>query len=270
MRHDENPRDEVSRNHDGGTEGTPTAEELRFVQRYAESIDAYVDGTLDTAARRELERAARTDARLRDALADAGFSAAFFDGSASLRAPRSLDARIFAAIDAQATVGTTRPVHRSHAPQRARRAWSAAAAVAAVLLLMVLGNSQRWFFARDAGPMTDGPVTPGPVSYVASDGSVFTEQEVRAATEQMEVAMAVFGRTMDRTTQAVRTEVTEELRDHVQDPLREGLGRSVNSIPFLRPRGGDQEHSGIIPIPPAGERPLRSRALEGAHIGERT
>ena len=269
MRHDENPRDEVSRDHEGGAESTPTADELRFVQRYADAIDAYVDGTLDAAARLELERAARTDARLRDALADAGFSAAFFTGGEAVRAPRSLDARVFATIDAQAAAETARPVHRSRAPRRALRAWSAAAAVAAVLLFMVVGNSQRWFAARDAGPMT-GPVTPGPVTYVASDGSVFTEQEVRDATEQMEVAMAVFGRTMDRTAQAMRAEMTEELRNHVQDPLREGLGRSVNSIPFLRPRGGDQEHSGNIPTPPAGERPLRSRALEGAHIGERT
>lgn len=264
MRHDENSHDDVARDvrrgHDGGADGIPTADELRFVERYADAIDAYVDGSLDATSRLELERAARSDARLREALADATFAATFFAGVPTPRADRALDARILGAIDAESARGTGRAPHRTRSPRPSLRTWGALAAAAAVLALMFVGNAQQWFRANDADPST----------FVAADGTVYTEAEVQAATEQMEMAMAVFGRTMDRTTRAVRSDLTGDLREFVSDPLREGLGRSVNSIPFLRPRGGEQEHSGNIPEPPAGERPLRSRALEGAHIGERT
>jgi hypothetical protein len=233
----------------------PTDEELRFAEQYAEALDAYAAGTLDDAERRALERVASRDPRLRAALDDAVFCGDFFARATTPRADPSIETRILAAVDAE----TRERVQRSPAPRRPVRTWAAWAAAAAVLVLMIQGiTSQR---------IGDDPEA---TTYVAADGSVFTEDEVRDAAEQMGLAMAVFGRTLDRTTRAVQSELTGELRDHVREPLREGLGRGVHSIPFLRPRGGDQEHSGNLPRPPAGERPLRSRALESAHFGERT
>ena len=288
MRHDENERDRVAGKSEH--EGAPTPEELRFVERWGAWIDRDVAGDLDEAERAELERAAARDAELREALADARATARLFADAPRLRAPEGLDDRILAAIDRDeraattaelvtapddATVPGSRPVsRRSPAPRSRRREvsrWGALVAVAAAVVLMVVAGPTDWFTGPSPDPSSDG--TADGVFLVAEDGTTYSEAEVRAAAEQVEMAMAVFGRTMDRTTRAVRSEVTGELNEHVTEPLREGIGRSVNSIPYLRPRKGDEEHSGMIPDRHdlhEGERPLRSRALESAHTGERT
>ena len=104
---------------------------------------------------------------------------------------------------------------------------------------------------------------------MAADGTVFTADEVQAALDEVEMAMAVLGGELDRTSSIVRREMNTELHDHVAEPVQRGFGRTVDSIPYLREDAQDDQHSGVR-LPPTGERPLRSLALPGAFSAERT
>ncbi len=228
----------------------PTEAELRAVERWADAVDAAARGELDADALAELEREAEHDAWLREALADARAVRAHVRDLPRLEAPADLDARILAAVD------------REHRPRRARgpapRAtlrWIATAAVAAAAAFVLFVGPTPW---RSA-----------PNTFVAADGTVFTEDEVRAAAEQVEMAMAVLNGELDRTSSIVGREMKTELREHVADPVRRSFGQTVDSIPFLRDPARDDQHSGLR-FPPTGERPLRSHARPGALHGERT
>ncbi len=222
--------------------------------RYAEAIDAFARGTLDDTARAELSRAAERDpalrARLDDAIAvrrlvtaarlDRSFGLA--PGSASAR--EALSQRILAAIDAEtsAAAGTrSRHPQRSPAPGRRPWLWSWGTAVAALLLWMLVG------------PDTHGPSAPRSSSaWVEFDGVRYPRAEVEAAVEELETALAVLDHTMQRTGSIVREEVRTEWKENVTEPLLQGFGRTVRSIPYLPPRTKNVEHSSAS-FPPRGE-----------------
>ena len=230
--------------HERDFDSLPTDAELRAVERWADAIDAAVRGQLDADALHELEREAERDAWLREALADARAVRSRAAALPRFTAPASLDARIFAAIDESDV----------HAPSpRTRLRWMATASLAAAAALVL-------FF---------GPAPQPSSTYVAADGTVFTEDEVREAVREMEMAMGVLNGNLERTGSILRREMQTELREHVTEPVERGFGRTNDSIPFLRPAPQENEHSGTD-IPPSGERPLRSHALPGAFHAERT
>jgi hypothetical protein len=228
----------------------------RHVAAWAETLDvAAREGleALDADERVRFERALAEDAALREALADAQQARALFAAVVLPSAERSreLRARILAAVDADGGASSPTMVsdashsrrverhasRRTSAPvgRRGRRAeWlaHAVAAVAAVVLLAVVLPSQLRN-GHESGSVT-------------IDGQSYTEAEVRAATEQMEMAMTMLSHAVDRTSSIVRSEMNQELRQHVTDPLQEGFGRAVRSIPYLRPVPREDGHSGLL------------------------
>ena len=84
--------------------------------------------------------------------------------------------------------------------------------------------------------------------------------------EEMEIAMALLGRTMQRTTQRLQQEMSEGVRDTLNDSFRQSFGKTLNQIPYLNPSNDDEEHSGIS-IPPRDD---LHRTLGVALPGERT
>jgi hypothetical protein len=105
----------------------------------------------------------------------------------------------------------------------------------------------------------DDPETP-----VVAHG--FSDSEVQAAAEEMEMAMAMLGQTMQRTSQRLQREMSNGVRETLDDSFRQGFGRTLNQIPYLKRTPDDEEHSGI-PIPPRDE---LHRTLGVALPGERT
>jgi hypothetical protein len=237
---------------------SPSPEETAFVERWLETVDRAARDELDARELRALEAAARTHPALREALEDARSLRPRFSRMGRIKAPDALDRRILDAIAAD-----PRPRAVGHATRRApgprpRRpispwAWTAAAAV---LVLLV------WLAPFDPfGSGTDSQPT-----LVAQDGSVYSESEVREAEEELEMAMAMLGQTMRRTSRRLQQEMQSGVRQTLDDSFRQGFGRTLQEIPYLNRPSTNEEHSGI-PIPPRDE---GHRTLGVALPGERT
>jgi hypothetical protein len=236
----------------------PTADEIAFVDKWMETVDRAARGELDGEELEALERAARTNDVLRDALDDARRVRPHFARMRELASTDALDQRILGAIDSLDDADTdSRPKPSHHRvrrtngprPRRAIPAWGWTAAAAAVVLLLV------W-------TIPSGVDDPG-TSMVAQE---FSDTEVQAAAEEMEMAMAMLGQTMQRTSQRLQREMSNGVRETLDDSFRQGFGRTLNQIPYLKRTPDDEEHSGI-PIPPRDE---LHRTLGVALPGERT
>jgi hypothetical protein len=178
--------------------------------------------------------------------------------AARLAAPADLNARILDAVDAEEErQRTVRRAGSAIAPRPHHRipAWGWTAAAAAVVALLF------WAASLD---VPGGP-KPSQTQFVAADGTVYSDAEVEAAAAEVEVALSVLSETMERTGRRLQHEMNTELREHLNDPLRQGFGRTLRGIPYLRPRSSE-EHSGIL-IPPRDD---AHRPLGVALPGERT
>jgi hypothetical protein len=239
-------------------EHLPTHDEIAFVEQWMEAVDRAARGELDGKELDALERAARSNDVLREALEDARRVRPQFARMGRLAAPAELDQRILGAIDAEDGTDTdSRPMPSHHSvrrspgprPRRTIPAWGWTAAAAAIVLLFV------WTIPSGIQD-PEAPV-------VAHE---FSDTEVQAAAEEMEMAMAMLGRTMQRTSRRLQEEMNAGVRETLNDSFRQGFGRTVNQIPYLRPSNVDEEHSGIH-IPPRDE---LHRTLGVALPGERT
>jgi len=217
------------------------AAERARAERWSEVIDAYVRGHLDGAGREELLSAAKGDPELWQMLDDARAVRERFSTLPSLEAPASLDQRILAAVDAT-PANASRSVRRSKSPRPARRPWlwSWGTAVAAVLVFVFLGGPSLLIH------------TPSDPDSVVVDGVRYARADVEAARAQLELAFTVFDNTMHRSASIVRSEMQSEVGDRVTQPLRQGFGRTLRSIPYLDSRRSNEEHS-LISTPPTGE-----------------
>lgn len=239
-------------------ESIPTPDELAFVERWMEQVDRAARGELDGPGLDALERAARGNEMLREALDDARALRPHFARMGELAAGNALDQRILGAIETGAEPDS-RPtsvhprVRRSPGPRPFRAipawGWTAVAAAAVVLLVwtMPLGIDQ--------------PAGMDPV--VAQD---YSDAEVQAAAEEMQVALAMLGQTMQRTSARLQQEMNSSVRAPLDDSFRRGFGRTLHEIPYLNQTSDQEEHSGI-PIPPRDE---IHRTLGVALPGERT
>jgi hypothetical protein len=236
-----------------------TREELAFAERWMESVDRAARGELDADELGALEKAARSNAMLREALDDARRLRPHFDRLKAAAPSGALDQRILGAIDELDAEPVSRPkpthhpVRRSHAPRpgRAIPAWGWTAVAAAVVVLLVWAK-------------------PAPIEDRASEPAVvareYSEAEVQAAAQDMEMAMAVLRQTMQRTSRQLQQEMTNGVRETLNESFRQGFGRTLDQIPYLNRSSTNEEHSGI-PIPPRGE---FHRSLGVALPGERT
>lgn len=233
----------------------PTPDEIAFVDRWMETVDRAVRGELDGAELDRLEAAARSNAMLREALDDARRMRPHFERMKELGAGPELDRRILGAIDAD-TDSRPKPhqtVRRTPGPRprRAIPAWGWTVAAAAIVVLLVWSRPSE---ISDPGIAT---------SEVAQS---FSDAEVEAAAREMEMAMAMLGQTMQRTSRRLQQEMTDGVRETLNESFRQGFGRTVNQIPYLKSTSTTEEHSGIT-IPP---RDGRHRTLGVALPGERT
>jgi len=233
--------------------GHPTHDEIAFVDQWMDTIDRAVRGELDPDELERLEAAARTNEMLREALDDARRMRPYFARMKELPAGSSLDQRIFGAIDAD-TVSRTKSHHqvrRTRGPRRAVPAWGWTVAAAAIVVLLV--------WSRPSPISAPGVETPE----VAQS---FSDAEVQAAAQEMELAMAMLSHTMQRTSRHLREQMNEGVRETLNNSFRQGFGRTIDQIPYLKSSNTTEEHSGIS-IPPRDE---GHRTLGVALPGERT
>lgn len=253
------------RNHmNPGPEPLPTPDELAFVEQWTELIDRAARGELEGDELDALEAAARQDDVLREELEDARAVRPIFARAGQLPAPAALDQRILGAIDAETDSRPSRSRHRAYRiptprPLRAVPAWGWTAVAAAVVLILVWTGPLAQFGASAPEPTATGQI-------VASDGTPFSESEVQAAAEEMEVALAVLSQTMQRTSALLQEEMNSTVREPLNDSFRQGFGRTLRDIPYLNRPDTSEEHSGIN-IPP---RDALHRSLGVALPGERT
>lgn len=237
----------------------PTADEIAFVEQWMETIDRAARGELDGDELDRLEAAARTNGMLREALDDARRMRPHFARMKDMNAGPELEQRILGAIDSAEGADTDSRPKSHHAvrrspgprPRRAIPAWGWTVAAAAVVVLLVWSKPS---------PITDPGVE---VPVVAQE---FSDAEVQAAEQELEMAMAMLGQTMQRTSRRLQQEMTTGVRDTLNDSFRQGFGRTVNQIPYLNNSNDTEEHSGIS-IPPRDE---AHRNLGVALPGERT
>jgi hypothetical protein len=239
----------------------PTADEIAFVDQWMETVDRAARGELDPDELDRLEAAARSNEMLREALDDARRMRPHFARMKEMGAGPELDQRILGAIDSEESADIdSRPktsyhqVRRNTSP-RPRRAipawgWTVAAAAAVVVLLVWSRPSEI------SDPGAEAPVV----------AQSFSDAEVEAAAQEMEMAMAMLGQTMQRTSRRLQQEMNTGVRETLNDSFRQGFGRTVNQIPYLKPSNTTEEHSGIH-IPP---RDGLHRTLGVALPGERT
>ena len=247
-----------------GPEGLPTPDELAFAERWADTIDRAVRGELESDELDALETAARQDDLLRSALEDARALRPLFARAGHMPAAAALDQRILGAIDADTDSRPERPHVRARRipaprPLRAMPAWGWTAAAAAIVVIFVWTGP----FARLGAT---GPPPTDSRQFVASDGTPFSETEVEAAAMEMEMALAMLNRTMRRTSARLQQELNSEVREPLNDSFRQGFGRTLREIPYLKRPDTTEEHSGIL-IPP---RDAQHRYLGVALPGERT
>lgn len=239
-------------------ESLPTPDELAFAGQWMEEVDRAARGELDPAALEALQAAARTNATLREALEDARALRPHFARMGALAASHRLDQRILGALDQDAdhvsrSTTTHHRVRRNPGPRpfRAIPAWGWTAVAAAAVVLLV------WTMPFGDHP----PVGTNPV--VARH---YSDAEVQAAAAEMEMAMAMLGHTMQRTSVRLQEEMNSSVRQPLHDSFRQGFGRTLREIPYLTPPSDHEEHSGIL-IPP---RDVLHRTLGDALPGERT
>ena len=245
-------------------ESPPTPDELAFVEQWATTIDRAVRGELDGKELDVLEAAARQDDVLRSALEDARALRPLFARAGQLPAAAALDQRILGAIDAETESRPSRPHHRARRiptmrPLRAVPAWGWTAVAAAAVLILVWTGPFAQFGASAPEPTGSGQV-------VAHDGTAFSESEVQAAAQEMEMALAMLSQTMQRTTALLQEEMNSGVRERLNNSFRQGFGRTLRDIPYLNQPDTSEEHSGIY-IPP---RDALHRSLGVALPGERT
>lgn len=238
----------------------PTPDELAFAERWMETVDRAARGEVDGEELDALEAAARTNPVLREALDDARRLRPYFARMGDLAARDALDRRILGAIDAEPASRPTAVPHRVRRtpgprPSRTIGVWGWTVAAAAVVLLLVWAAPFDPFGTRAPAP-----------TLVATDGTAYSESEVRAAEEELEMAMAVLGQTMRRTSERLRQEMDAGVRETLDDSFRQGFGRTLRQIPYLNRTQTNEEHSGIL-IPPRDE---HHRTLGVALPGERT
>jgi hypothetical protein len=94
----------------------------------------------------------------------------------------------------------------------------------------------------------------------------FSDAEVQAAAQEMEMAMAMLRQTMQRTSRHLQEEMNTGVRQTLDESFRQGFGRTFDQIPYLNPTSTNEEHSGTS-IPPRGG---IHRSLGVALPGERT
>ena len=237
----------------------PTTDELAFVDQWMETVDRAARGELDPGELDRLEAAARSNAMLREALDDARRMRPHFARMKEMGAGPGLDQRILGAIDSAESADTdSRPkshhqVRRntSPRPRRAIPAWGWTVAAAAVVVILVWSRPSE----------INDPDAQAPV--VAQS---FSDAEVEAAAQEMEMAMAMLGQTMQRTSRRLQQEINSGVREPLNDSFRQGFGRTINQIPYLKSSNTTEEHSGIH-IPP---RDGLHRTLGVALPGERT
>ena len=253
------------RNHmNPGPEPLPTPDELAFVEQWTELIDRAARGELDGDELDALEAAARQDPVLREELEDARAVRPLFARAGQLAADAALDLRILGAIDAETDSRPSRPRHRARRiptprPLRAIPAWGWTAVAAAAVLILVWSGPLNQFGA--SAPETTGT---GPI--VAHDGTPFSESEVQAAAQEMELALAMLSQTMRRTSVRLQEEMNSGVHEPLSNSFRQGFGRTLRDIPYLNRPDTSEEHSGNN-IPP---RDALHRALGVALPGERT
>lgn len=247
--------------HDRISESLPTPDELAFAERWMETVDRAARGELDGPELDALQAAARTNPMLREALDDARTLRPRFARMGELVADDALDERILGAIDAESASrreATHSPVRRVRTPRpsRAVPAWAWTAVAAAVVVFLV------WMGPFD--PFERG--SQAPPALVAQDGTSYSESEVRAAEEELEMAMAMLGQTMRRTSKRLQQEMNAGMRETLDESFRQGFGRTLQEIPYLNRPDNNEEHSGMT-IPPRDE---HHRTLGVALPGERT
>jgi len=253
------------RNHmNPGPEPLPTPDELAFVEQWTELIDRAARGELEGDELEALEAAARQDPVLREELEDARAVRPLFARAGQLAASTALDQRILGAIDAETDSRPSRPRHRAPRiptprPLRAVPAWGWTAVVAAAVLILVWTGPLTQFGASAPGPTGSGQI-------VAQDGTPFSESEVQAAAQEMELALAMLSQTMQRTSARLQQEMNSGVREPLNNSFRQGFGRTLRDIPYLNQPDTSEEHSGIN-IPP---RDALHRTLGVALPGERT
>ncbi|RKZ12584.1 hypothetical protein DRQ53_14585 [bacterium] len=245
----------------------PTADELTFAERWMESVDRAARGQLDADELEALEAAARTNDTLREALEDARALRPQFARMGELAARAALDQRILGAIDRETDAETdsrqgSRPNSSRHRarrpglrPMREIPVWGWTAAAAAVVLLLV------WTVPGGIDQPADPD--PGVTTVVAQE---YSESEVQAAAAEVQIALAMLGQTMQRTSRRLQQEMSSGLYEPLNDSFRQGFGRTLHEIPYLNRSSEDEEHSGIS-IPP---RDALHRTLGVALPGERT
>jgi hypothetical protein len=253
------------RNHmNPGPEPLPTPDELAFVEQWTELIDRAARGELDGDELDALEAAARQDPVLREELEDARAVRPLFARAGQLAAGTALDQRILGAIDAEPDSRPSRPRHRARRiptprPLRAIPAWGWTAVAAAAVLILVWSGPLNQFGASAPEPTGAGQI-------VAHDGTPFSESEVQAAAQEMELALAMLSQTMQRTSVRLQEEMNSGVREPLNNSFRQGFGRTLRDIPYLNRPDTSEEHSGIN-IPP---RDALHRSLGVALPGERT
>ncbi len=254
-------------------EHLPTADELAFAERWMESVDRAARGQLDADELDALEAAARTNDMLREALEDARALRPQFARMGELAAHAALDQRILGAIEREAEAASrpdtrqvsnevSRPNSSRHRvrrpglrPMREIPVWGWTAAAAAVVLLLV------WTVPGGI----DQPADPDPgVTTVVTQE--YSESEVQAAAAEVQIALAMLGQTMQRTSRRLQEEMNSGLYEPLNDSFRQGFGRTLHEIPYLNRSSEEEEHSGIS-IPP---RDALHRTLGVALPGERT
>jgi hypothetical protein len=233
----------------------PTPDEVAFVDRWMETVDRAARGELDGDELDRLEAAARSNEMLREALDDARRMRPHFARMKEMGADPGLEQRILGAIDAE-TDSRPKSHHQvrrntSPRPRRAIPAWGWTVAAAAVVVLLVWSKP---------APISD------PDASIPVVAQSYSDAEVEAAAQEMEMAMAMLGQTMQRTSRRLQQEMNTGVRETLNDSFRQGFGRTVNQIPYLKSSNTTEEHSGIH-IPP---RDGLHRTLGVALPGERT
>jgi hypothetical protein len=244
--------------HDHAEPAHGDAQLARLLEEWSDILERAVRDELDESERQALERACEENPELREAFEDARLSRQLFAALRPERAPGSLETRILAAIDADVEeAGHEAPIRsrQRRTPRQGRRPafapwWGVAAAAAVVLLALFLPGRMMDFernrradeLAReDAETLAD-----------RTAGAEYSEAEVRAAAEEMRLALALVARTMDRTSEVLRLEMREEVRDRVTHPLEEGIETGLRAIPMFKTVPREDEHSRIL-SPPRGD-----------------